>query len=303
MTRTLYVSRPRRSSFTVEEGISSALAAEGSPSSGRGPHKGSRRPVMSPAELEEEESRMERYLEALCRQVLTRPLLVDCLGLAEVQRMANHPFFFVFEEPMRAALLAFLRDPLVAHRCVVPPHPVMAGLGRAREVHGLYPPSGVLPFKGLASFLAPVCYLYTRPSDAFAVFRAMYTVGGEAAAPMGVLISEATRCVSPAGAVRPAAHTDHRHPAAARAGFDVPHLLFLAGRGRPGADAAPGGQPAGTALAPGLPLDVQRIRRLSGGRPAHAAMGPPSGLQVAPAAGGHGGGGIDLQEGPAAAGI
>lgn len=38
----------------------------------------------------------------------------------------------------------------------------------------LYPPSGVLPFHGLAAYLAPLCYLYSSPAALYAVWHAMY---------------------------------------------------------------------------------------------------------------------------------
>ena len=38
----------------------------------------------------------------------------------------------------------------------------------------MYPPSGVVPFKGLARLIAPLCYLYPHPAEVHGVFKALY---------------------------------------------------------------------------------------------------------------------------------
>jgi hypothetical protein len=43
-----------------------------------------------------------------------------------------------------------------------------------KESLSLYPPSGVVPFKGLARLIAPLCYLYPHPAEVHGVFKALY---------------------------------------------------------------------------------------------------------------------------------
>jgi len=35
-------------------------------------------------------------------------------------------------------------------------------------------PCGTLPFRGLGSYVAPLCYLYPHPADVYPVFRELY---------------------------------------------------------------------------------------------------------------------------------
>ena len=74
---------------------------------------------------------------------------------------------------MRAVLLAFTRDASVAEERRTHPR-VEARSGDGRSL-GSYPPCGVVPFRGMARPVAPLCYLYPHPADAYAVFRAFHT--------------------------------------------------------------------------------------------------------------------------------
>lgn len=61
--------------------------------------------------------------------------------------ISNQEQFFVFEETIRAVLLALSRDPLLVGACRDRPFPSVNGMGRHGQTHGAYPPSGVLPFR------------------------------------------------------------------------------------------------------------------------------------------------------------
>lgn len=52
----------------------------------------------------------ERLFDSLCGSVEAQPMLVDLLVAVDVQRLADSEDFFVFEELLRAVLLAFSRD-------------------------------------------------------------------------------------------------------------------------------------------------------------------------------------------------
>ena len=86
--------------------------------------------------------------------------------------------YFVFEELIKQTLLAFTRD--IAIRTEL--HGVrprvatgkLKGTG-AEAGHVCYPPNGVIPFHGLAYFVAPLCFLYADPAVVYLVFSKLYT--------------------------------------------------------------------------------------------------------------------------------
>mmetsp|Transcript_34788 Transcript_34788/g.82505 ORF Transcript_34788/g.82505 Transcript_34788/m.82505 type:complete len:354 (+) Transcript_34788:278-1339(+) len=117
----------------------------------------------------------KQEFESLCCEVESRQLLTDLLVSADVENhVATSPDYFLFQEELRAVLLAFTRDPTVSGSCRAEPQPQLVGMGKGGRRHGTYPPSGVLPFAGLSLLCAPLCYLYSDPSDVFHTFRAMY---------------------------------------------------------------------------------------------------------------------------------
>lgn len=124
-------------------------------------------------------NRSRSTFDRLCGEVKRRSLLIDGLVAGDVREICDHAHYFVFEEVMRAVMLAFTRDAAVPSMCAssgrCAPHPRLNGMGRGGRDFGTYPPAGVLPFRGLASYLAPLCYLYVHPADMYPVFRELYT--------------------------------------------------------------------------------------------------------------------------------
>ncbi|KAF8058104.1 TBC1D19 [Scenedesmus sp. PABB004] len=104
----------------------------------------------------------------------------------------------------RAVLLAFSRDGAAAAAAAVPVAPRLAaehaapGGGRLLRA---YPASGVLPFQGLANYLAPLCFLgLDRPAAVYRLFSALYcrhwcrlhTLNAERAPAAGLAVLAAT---------------------------------------------------------------------------------------------------------------
>lgn len=116
--------------------------------------------------------------ERLCAEVKRRELMIDGLCAGDVREICDHAHYFPFEESMRAVMLAFTRDAAVPGLCAATgrcaPHPRLQGMGRGGRSFGSYPPCGVLPFRGLGSYIAPLCYLYPHPADVYPVFRELY---------------------------------------------------------------------------------------------------------------------------------
>ncbi|CAD7699514.1 unnamed protein product, partial [Ostreobium quekettii] len=111
--------------------------------------------------------RDKQHFDALCEMVESQELLTDLLVERDIQLLANSQHFFPFEETLRSVLLAFTRDSSVT--CSMGTE-VVTGTGDNAK----YPPSGVLPFKGLVMYAAPVCYLCKDPADVYRVFKSMF---------------------------------------------------------------------------------------------------------------------------------
>ena len=141
-----------------------------------------------------------------CDEARETRLLTDALCASDVRAFCDHPHFFPFEETMRAVAVAFSRDRDVPASCARagsglsssrPPHPRAYAATRSEKAEKenvagedqrrfsktrlgrdafatLYPPSGVVPFKGLARLIAPLCYLYPNPADVHGVFKRLY---------------------------------------------------------------------------------------------------------------------------------
>jgi hypothetical protein len=131
------------------------------------------------------DQRARAHFDALCDDVRRRSLLVDALFARDVAETCDHATYFPFAESLRAVALAFSRDARVPDLCVgsgrCAPHPMLDGVARdgtKRRDGGrggsTYPPCGVLPFDGFASFLAPLAFIYAHPAELLDVFERMY---------------------------------------------------------------------------------------------------------------------------------
>ena len=63
----------------------------------------------------------------------------------DLETVANSEHFFLFEESLRAVLLAVSRDPELGPSCCHKPFPMLLGTAAAGTTQGHYPPSGLLP--------------------------------------------------------------------------------------------------------------------------------------------------------------
>jgi len=115
------------------------------------------------------------YIDQLRQHIARYDLFVDRLIAADVRRLANaDDSFFVFEDIIKEVLLLLSRDERVPGAKACPMEPCV---GTCRSGAGVrrYPPSGVLPFRGMAYFVAPLCYLYGDVNRAYRVAFALYT--------------------------------------------------------------------------------------------------------------------------------
>ncbi|KAI8462764.1 MAG: hypothetical protein J3K34DRAFT_527500 [Monoraphidium minutum] len=118
-------------------------------------------------------ARDEGVFRLLCEGAERQALLADALSLADACGVADSEHYFPFAEAVRAMVLAFSRDASICRNARATPLPRLASEGRGGRLRA-YPPSGVLPFCGLAALAAPVASLYRSPTAAYRVFSALY---------------------------------------------------------------------------------------------------------------------------------
>lgn len=63
----------------------------------------------------------------------------------DLETVANSEHFFLFEESLRAVLLAVSRDSELGASCCHKPFPTLLASTEAGDTRGPYPPSGLLP--------------------------------------------------------------------------------------------------------------------------------------------------------------
>lgn len=114
--------------------------------------------------------------EALKRSCDRVSLLTDELYVMDVFSVTDDTSYFVFEDELRLAALAFSRDQWILQNCEYEIHkPLMSEDPAAPGQMFACPPSGVQPFLGLAGYFAPLGYIYRDPVEWYSVIRLMYT--------------------------------------------------------------------------------------------------------------------------------
>lgn len=63
----------------------------------------------------------------------------------DLESAANSEHYFLFEEALRAVLLAVSREPRLGPSCLHAPFPRLVGVDGSGDSQGAYPPSSLLP--------------------------------------------------------------------------------------------------------------------------------------------------------------
>ncbi|KAL3154472.1 hypothetical protein ABBQ32_013938 [Trebouxia sp. C0010 RCD-2024] len=111
---------------------------------------------------------VETRFQGLCSQVEECNLLTDLLIEQDLETVANSEHFFLFEESLRAVLLAVSRDSELGASCCHKPFPTLLASTEAGDTRGPYPPSGLLPCRlhtiddtaGKHATLVSLCVLF-----------------------------------------------------------------------------------------------------------------------------------------------
>ena len=113
------------------------------------------------------------YFATLQREIGRVTLATDDMVKKDAMAPSKEEDYFVFADLIEEVLLAFCRDPTVSQLSAEPkPEPIIARDRFDNRV--TFPPSGVPPFKGLADFVCPLCFVYARPPELYFCFREMW---------------------------------------------------------------------------------------------------------------------------------
>jgi len=115
------------------------------------------------------------YLEQLNASLKEYELVTDELFRLDVTITGNDDDYFVFEEMLSDTMSTLSRDPWLSHSCAVlsqandKPYP--DAYSRQAVV---FPPCGIVPFRGIVMYATPFCYLFSDPADVYFTFRSVY---------------------------------------------------------------------------------------------------------------------------------
>jgi len=126
--------------------------------------------------LPEESSMGEEYDFLRLRMECDRlDLLTDELYLHDIQTVVDDPRYFIFEEEMKDAVFCFSRDDWVRQNCHYQVHaPLLGQLSPDLSADTAMPPCAVQPYLGLATYFAPLCYVYKSRASLYAVSRVLW---------------------------------------------------------------------------------------------------------------------------------
>jgi len=130
--------------------------------------------------LRVEPSREEaNYFAALRKQAGSYELLTDRLVWEAIRTGAcNNDNYFIFEALVEQMLVTMSRDPYVRKHAQSQPHMpflVAPNAGASTPRGTQYPPSGIIPYSCMVSWVAPLCYIYDEPHHLYHAWRAWYT--------------------------------------------------------------------------------------------------------------------------------
>ena len=104
----------------------------------------------------------KRWLASLHKRRKMSKLLVEKMVEADVNAILDCDHYFPFDDILKSTLLAFLLDEKVFGMCKgeESSRPKLYGFGESGTNHGLYPPCGVIPFREMSWYAAPLTFLF-----------------------------------------------------------------------------------------------------------------------------------------------
>ena len=101
-------------------------------------------------------------------------LVTDELFRLDVSLMASDDHYFVFEDMLADCMAVFSRDPWLCQHASVRSQANDKDYSEEARRHLVFPPCGVVPFRGIVMYGAPLCYLYSDAPQLYMVLRTLY---------------------------------------------------------------------------------------------------------------------------------
>ena len=118
--------------------------------------------------------RASARFEMLCVAVEMSQSLADYLVDCDVKALIDNQHYIVFEEMIRTVARDFLRDVAMPSKACIPIFPRILCQTHSDDGQGLYPPNGVVPFQGLAMYIAPLRLVHQSLAECYYTLQALY---------------------------------------------------------------------------------------------------------------------------------
>jgi hypothetical protein len=102
------------------------------------------------------------------RDIQDYKLLTDYVIKADVKEISNDDSYFVFEDLVVYILLLWTRDPWNYNHVEAKYRSLLFNNRKP------YPPNGITPFRELCYYVLPLCFIESKPSNLYHLFRSMY---------------------------------------------------------------------------------------------------------------------------------
>jgi hypothetical protein len=115
------------------------------------------------------------YFHNILESLKEWELVTDELFRLDVSLMASDDHYFVFEDILADIMAVFSRDPWLCQHAAVRSQANDKDYSDEARQHLVFPPCGIVPFRGIGMYAAPLCYLYSDAPQLYLVFRAIYS--------------------------------------------------------------------------------------------------------------------------------
>ena len=123
---------------------------------------------------EQKEDQEQVYIEQLQTSLRQWDLVTDELFRLDVTITSNDDDYFVFEETLSETMALFSRDSWLVKNAAVRSQANEKFLDEQQRESAVFPPCGIVPFRGIVMYATPLCYQYINTTELYYVFRSLY---------------------------------------------------------------------------------------------------------------------------------
>ncbi|EKX50999.1 hypothetical protein GUITHDRAFT_103588 [Guillardia theta CCMP2712] len=120
------------------------------------------------------EDQEQVYIEQLQTSLRQWDLVTDELFRLDVTITSNDDDYFVFEETLSETMALFSRDSWLVKNAAVRSQANEKFLDEQQRESAVFPPCGIVPFRGIVMYATPLCYQYINTTELYYVFRSLY---------------------------------------------------------------------------------------------------------------------------------